>query len=183
LGPNSSWSQYLQIGGNGIDGSYAQIAATNGNLHLEGLNSGCPIYLNYYRGGGVICVGTMAVTGAITATTTVTAYYSDERLKTKINNIENALDKIDQLTGFVYVENELAKSFGFNNPEPQVALGAHDVKKVQPDAVKPAPFDTSRDGKSISGENYLTVQYERLVPLLVEGIKELRREIQKLKGQ
>ena len=125
----------------------------------------------------------MAVTGAITATTTVTAYYSDERLKTKINNIENALDKIDQLTGFVYVENELAKSFGFNNPEPQVALGAHDVKKVQPDAVKPAPFDTSRDGKSISGENYLTVQYERLVPLLVEGIKELRREIQKLKGQ
>ena len=52
-GPNTSWTQYLQIGGNGIDGSYAQIATTNGNLHLESLGSGYGIYLNYYRGGPV----------------------------------------------------------------------------------------------------------------------------------
>jgi len=183
FGPNSSWAQYLQIGGNGIDGSYAQIAASNGNLHLESLGAGYPIYLNYYRGGGVNVNGTLAVSGAITATTTVTAYYSDDRLKTQINTIKSALDKIDQLTGFIYVENDLARSFGFNNTDQQVALSAQAVRRVQPEAVKPAPFDTNRDGTSKSGENYLTIQYEKLIPLLVEGIKELRREINQLKGK
>lgn len=183
FGPNTSWGAYLKIGGNGIDGTTAQIAATNGNLHLEGLASGNPVYLNWYRGGGVNIVGTTAVTGAITATTTVTAYYSDERLKTRIGKIENALDKVDQLSGFLYVENDLAREFGFNNSEVQVALSAQDVKRIQPEAVKPAPFDTNRDGTSKSGENYLTVQYERLVPLLVEAIKELRQEVNSIKQQ
>jgi hypothetical protein len=183
FGPNSSWGAYLKIGGNGIDGTTAQIAATNGNLHLESLSGSYPIYLNWYRGGGVNIVGQTNVTGAITATTTVTAYYSDERLKTRIGKIENALDKVDQLSGFLYVENDLARELGFNNGEVQVALSAQDVKRIQPEAVKPAPFDTNRDGTSKSGENYLTVQYERLVPLLVEAIKELRQELNSIKQQ
>lgn len=181
FGPNSSWSAYFKVGGNGIDGTTAQIAATNGNLHLESLGASYPIYLNYYRNGGVNAYGFLNVTGAITATTTVTAYYSDERLKTKIGKIENALDKIDELSGFLYVENDLAKSFGFNNTEQQVALSAQTVKRVQPEAVALAPFDRDKDGNSKSGENYLTVQYERLVPLLVEGIKELRQELNIIK--
>lgn len=120
-------------------------------------------------------------------TNSITAYYSDERLKTKINTIENALDKIDELTGFLYVENDLARSFGFNNSSIQTALSAQDVKRVQPEVVKPAPFDIAQrdDGTeySRSGEDYLTVDYEKLIPLLVEGIKELRREINQLKGK
>jgi hypothetical protein len=126
-------------------------------------------------------------TGEGRFTNAITAYYSDERLKTKINTIENALDKIDQLTGFIYKENDLARSFGFNNPNTQVALSAQAVQIVQPEAVKPAPFDIAQrdDGTeySKSGENYLTVDYERLIPLLVEGIKELRKEINQLKGK
>ena len=61
-------------------------------------------------------------------------------------------------------------------------LIAQDVQAVQPQAVKPAPFDIAEDGTSKTGENYLTVQYEKLIPLLVEGIKELRAEIKALKG-
>lgn len=183
FGPNTSWGAYLKVGGNGIDGTTAQIAATNGNLHLEGLGSGNPVYLNWYRGGGVNIVGTTAVTGAITATTTVTAYYSDERLKTRISKIENALDKVDQLSGFLYVENDLARELGFNNTTQQVALSAQAVQRVQPEAVALAPFDRNPDGTSKSGENYLTVQYERLVPLLVEAIKELRQEVNSIKQQ
>ena len=123
--------------------------------------------------------------GQLRATNTIVAYYSDERLKTKVADIDNALDKIDQLSGFLYVENDLAKEAGFNNNETQVALSAQAVQRVQPEAVKPAPFDIAQntDGSeySKSGQNYLTVQYERLIPLLVEGIKELRREINQLK--
>lgn len=128
-------------------------------------------------------VGTAAsgTTGEIRATNAITAFYSDKRLKTEISKIENALDKIDQLSGVIYTQNKLAESFGYNNYEEQVGLYAQDVNKVQPQAVKPAPFDISEDGSSISGENYLTVQYEKLVPLLVEGIKELRRELNELK--
>lgn len=137
----------------------------------------------YVRGG--LGIGTTASTtaGQILCTNQIVAYYSDERLKTKINNIENALDKIDQLTGFLYVENDLAKSLGFNNPNVQVALSAQAVKRVQPEATALAPFDRADDGTSKSGENYLTVDYEKLIPLLVEGIKELRREINQLKGK
>jgi hypothetical protein len=132
---------------------------------------------------GVYSIVPLAVTGAITATTTVTAYYSDERLKTKISKIENALDKVDQLSGFLYVENDLARELGFNNTTQQVALSAQAVQRVQPEAVALAPFDRDVNGNSKSGENYLTVQYERLVPLLVEAIKELRQEVNTIKKQ
>jgi hypothetical protein len=132
---------------------------------------------------GIFSIVPLAVTGAITATTTVTAYYSDERLKTKIGKIENALDKVDQLSGFLYVENELARELGFNNTTQQVALSAQAVQRVQPEAVALAPFDRDVQGNSKSGENYLTVQYERLVPLLVEAIKELRQEVNTIKQQ
>ena len=55
-----------------------------------------------------------------------------------------------------------------------------EVNAVLPYAVKPAPFDT-KDGISKSGENYLTVQYEKLTPLLIEAIKELANELNALK--
>ena len=57
-------------------------------------------------------------------------------------------------------------------------LFAQDVQEVLPEAVHPAPFDVD-GGESISGENYLTIQYEKVVPLLVEAIKELRKKSKK----
>jgi len=121
--------------------------------------------------------------GQLLATNSITAYYSDERLKKDFRRIEKALDKIDQLTGYLYTQNELAEQFGYCNYEQQVGLKAGDVLKVQPEVVKLAPFDTAADGTSKTGENYLTVQYEKLIPLLVEGIKELRQEIKTIKGE
>jgi hypothetical protein len=119
--------------------------------------------------------------GALYSYNNITAFYSDNRLKNRIGNIESALDKVSQLNGFLYTQNELAESFGYNDKGTQVGVSAQEVQKVQPEAVKLAAFDVADDGTSKSGENYLTVQYDRLVPLLIEAIKELKAEIDELK--
>jgi hypothetical protein len=103
----------------------------------------------------------------------ITAYVSDERLKNNLGKIENALDKIEQLTGFYYELNDVAKSLGLESKGREVGVSAQKVQLVQPEAVAPAPVD----------ENYLTVRYERLVPLIIEAIKELKSEVEVLKGQ
>ena len=54
---------------------------------------------------------------------------------------------------------------------------AQQIQTHIPEIVAPAPFDVDKDGKSISGDNYLTVRYEKLIPVLVEAIKEQQREI------
>ena len=60
---------------------------------------------------------------------------------------------------------------------------AQQIQEVLPDVVKFAPFDRDENGNSISGENYLTVQYEKIVPLLIEAIKELSKEVNELKSK
>ena len=60
-----------------------------------------------------------------------------------------------------------------------MGVSAQQLQKVLPEAVKPAPFDLGENNKSISGENYLTVQYEKVVPLLIESIKDLTNLVYK----
>ena len=115
----------------------------------------------------------VTVTGNLSATGEVTAYASDERLKTIHGNIENPLDKIDKLNGFYYNWNETANKLGIKHTERKVGVSAQQVQKVLPEITPPAPID----------ENYLTVQYDKLVPLLIEGIKELRNENKELKQE
>jgi hypothetical protein len=120
-----------------------------------------------------IGVGTAASTtaGEIRATNNVTAYYSDDRLKTRLGNVESALDKVATLDAFYYEANEVAKSLGYK-PVREVGISAQQVQAVMPEVVAPAPID----------DKYLTVRYERLVPLLIAAIKELKAEVKELKG-
>jgi hypothetical protein len=115
---------------------------------------------------------TLQVIGTIGSTGDFTVYYSDDRLKTKTGRIENALEKVLSLEAFTYVPNELAKSFGFQDSRQRVGLSAQSVQKVLPEAVCPAPFDADNQ----SQQGYLTIQYEKIVPLLVEAIKELHEK-------
>lgn len=119
--------------------------------------------------------------GEIRAIGSVIAFYSDERLKENLQTISDPINKVEALTGLTYQANDLAVSLGYKR-ESQVGLLAQDVLKVLPEAVKIAPFDADENGNSKSGENYLTVQYEKLIPLLVEAIKALNKEVQELKG-
>ena len=131
-------------------------------------------------------VGTAAsgTAGEIRATNAITSFYSDERLKTDITEISGALDKVMQLRGVTFRANELAESFGYANNKEQVGVIAQDVEKVLPQIVVPAPFDIMQlqEGVEISrsGENYKTVHYEKLVPLLIQAIKEQQIMIEEL---
>ena len=121
--------------------------------------------------------------GAIYATGNITAFFSDKRLKTVSGKIENALDKVAKLSGVYYTFNDTAKSFGYDSDEEQVGVIAQEVEAVLPQIVKAAPFDLDENNNSKSGENYKTVQYDKLVPLLIEAINELRAEVKALKGE
>lgn len=127
-------------------------------------------------------VGTAApgVVGRIHASDDIVKFYSDRRLKTNVEPITNALEKVKSLNGVTYNANELAQQFGYTSQEKLVGLFADEVENVLPEAVKPAPFDTDENGQSKSGDHYKTVQYEKLIPLLVEAIKEQQKLIEHL---
>ena len=119
-------------------------------------------------------VGTSANPGGgqIFATSNITAYYSDDRLKTRLGNIENALEKLETLTGFYYEANETAQALGYE-PVREVGVSAQDVQKILPEIVKPAPIDAK----------YMTIHYEKLTPLVIEAVKELSAMVRELKAK
>ena len=119
-------------------------------------------------------IGTTAsgTTGEIRATNNITAYYSDDRLKTKHGNIEDALKKINTLNGFYYSANQTAQDLGYV-PKKEVGVSAQEVNAIMPEVISPAPID----------EQYMTVHYDRLVPLLIEGIKELTVKVRHLEKE
>jgi hypothetical protein len=120
-------------------------------------------------------VGTTAsgTSGEIRATNNITAYYSDERLKDFMGTIPDALEKINKLNGYYFKENELAKSLGYSNERLQIGVSAQEVEKILPEIVTEAPIDSK----------YKTVWYEKLVPLLIEAIKELTEKVKKLETE
>ena len=96
------------------------------------------------------------------------------------------MNKVLQLHGVTYNANAVAGSLGYTDTTEQVGLLAQDVQAVLPQVVVPAPFDiTVKDGKEVSksGEDYLTVKYEKIVALLVEAIKELNDKVESLESQ
>ena len=142
----------------------------------------------YYNGSvkGYTYSGGFRVTGHLLASQNVYAYYSDERLKAKDGVIEDALGMIGSLDTFYYYENDKAKELGHDNDRRQIGVSAQQVEAIMPEAVAPAPFDLQSDNKgnkwSKSGEDYLTVDYPRLVPLLIKGIQELEARVKELEN-
>jgi hypothetical protein len=154
-----------------ITGTANQVIANNstGNILLstpQNIGTGANFQINSL-GVGTAGSGTA---GEIRAVNNITAYYSDDRLKTRLGNIEGALDKVMSLNGFHYEANETAQALGYD-VKSEVGLSAQEVQAVLPEVVVPAPID----------EKYLTIHYERIIPLLVEAIKELKAEVDSLK--
>ena len=115
---------------------------------------------------------TLAVTGAITATGDVTAFStSDKNLKQNILNIDNSLEKVSKLNGVYYnwTKEALEKNKHLKDVK-EVGVIAQDVEEVLPEIVA-----TREDGTK-------AVKYERLCAILIESVKELKKEIEELKS-
>jgi hypothetical protein len=169
-----------------LTGTVNRITVTNGSGSIT-ISAPQDIATTSNPQFGSLGIGTAAsgTAGEIRATNQITSYYSDERLKEDIVEITDALEKVMALRGVTYKPNSIAESLGYKKQN-EVGVIAQDVEKVLPEAVKPAPFDImlfENTEISRSGENYKTVQYEKLVPLLIEAIKELNKEVQQLKGK
>ena len=148
-------------------GSYAQ----NGTMEFVHANSA-----SYGQGAAFKFYSTEAmafhVAGTGLFTGDITAFYSDMRLKTKLGDIENPIEKIQALSGFYYEPNEVAQSYGYEK-ERRLGLSAQEVKEVFPEAVSDAAI----------GDGYMSVDYAKLVPVLVEAIKEQQKQIDELKAR
>jgi hypothetical protein len=160
----------------------------NGGARIRNYDDGSG-YTGTGNGGYALQVGSISGTTA-TFTGDVTANTSDGRLKTNIVKIDSPLEKISKINGVYFNWNETAKELNEKDTTiREVGFIAQEVKEVLPEIVKRAAFDTIMDEsitdrvefKSKSGEEYLTIQYEKVVPLLVECIKELKNEIEELK--
>ena len=130
--------------------------------------------------GNALVEGTAYIFGGVESS------YSDERLKIFTSNITDSLKIINNLNGYYYEPNEKALEYGFKK-EKLIGLNAQEVNKFIPEIIKIAPFDRIKnsEGKNISksGENYLTICYERMSAVFVEAIKELTKEITELKNE
>ena len=126
----------------------------------------CTKTCNNMRIDGTLSVGgDTAVTGCITATQDVIAYYSsDKRLKNNLNTICNTQSIVNSLTGYSFDWNEESGREGHD-----LGVIAQDVQEVLPDIVH------ERDN------GYLAVDYIKLIPVLIEEVKRLNNEVEKLK--
>ena len=116
---------------------------------------------NGLTGGGTSGAVTVSMSGTysgnFTATQNITAY-SDERLKTNIETIPNALEKVNSLRGVTF-DKDGVRGLG---------VIAQEVEKILPEVV-------------IEGEEYKSVAYGNIVGVLIEAIKELTNEVEELK--
>jgi hypothetical protein len=107
---------------------------------------------------------------------------SDRRLKTNIVSIESPLDKLCQLNGTHYTLTTKSKTPDGNVTEiktEKYGVIAQDVEKVFPDMVMEKQVFNNAGDDTV----YKTVDYDQLIPVLIEAIKELRAEVETLKTE
>ena len=108
------------------------------------------------------------VTGTLNATSDVVAFYSsDERLKDNIKYIGKPLEKIEKIGGYTYDWNDKQDIYEVGSKD--VGVIAQEIEEVLPELV------VTRDN------GFKAVKYEKIVPLLIESIKELKKEVDDIK--
>tara|TARA_R100000808_G_C2155041_1_gene166734 strand:+ start:10661 stop:12040 length:1380 start_codon:yes stop_codon:yes gene_type:complete len=135
------------------------------------------IGLGHYGNADVLKVygDKVIATHDFNSTGNITAYYSsDERLKENITEIDSAVDKVKNIRGvnFDWVDKEIDRQGGEDGyfvRKNDVGVIAQEIEEVLPEVV------AERD------DGYKAVRYEKIIPLLIQAIKEQQIEIDKLK--
>jgi hypothetical protein len=142
---------------------------SNGGVSMDGTLVANSVQVGGgYNNSGVTIEsdGDIFMDGTLYADGNVIAYYSsDRKLKLNVNPIETPLDKILQIGGYSFDWDE-TKQKDFKGHD--VGVIAQEIQKVLPEVVQ-----EKKDG-------YLGVRYEKIVPLLIEGIKELSQKVDEL---
>jgi hypothetical protein len=119
--------------------------------------------------GGGTFTGGIAVQGAITATGDITAFEtSDRRLKEKIEPIVDALSKINKISGNTFDWKEGFDEIHSHSGK-DVGVIAQEIQEILPEIVVER------------STGYLAVQYEKIIALLIEAIKEQQKQIEEIK--
>lgn len=154
--PSTNWLIY---GSSGTEG----VVEIGRYLDFHGSNNSTEDYTVRLDGGAVGSTS-LKLTGHFTATGNVTAF-SDIRLKENVEYVQNALDKVHRLNGITFTRNDQQdKSTRY------VGLIAQEVLSAVPEAVRVADDE----------QKTLAVDYQGLVGVLVEAIKELNNRLIKL---
>ena len=90
---------------------------------------------------------------------------SDRNLKDNIQPIENSLEKIDKIGGYTFVWNDNQSTYKGKD----IGVVAQEIQEILPEIV------------ATRANGYLGVKYEKIVPLLIESIKELKKEVEDIK--
>ena len=166
--------------GNGATGTAVPVTSFTVEVYdtgIEILNTGAThIYdttasTTYQTGalivdGGVGVAGDVFTNGDISANGDIIAIASsDARLKDNLQVIPNALTKVDSISGYTFEWNEKSNKKGTS-----VGVIAQEIQEVLPEVVVE------------KGNGYLGVEYEKIIPLLIEAIKELKKEVEELKN-
>ena len=144
------------------------INLASSNLTIKSIVSDKDIIFQGNDGGSAITALTldMSAAGAATFNNDVTAF-SDKRLKTDVTDIENALEKVQQMQGVYYRRNDV------ENAKMQVGVLAQDMEKILPEVVLTA--DDEMQTKS--------VDYGKITSVLIEAVKELSAKVKELEGK
>ena len=148
----------------------------NNSTKFQTTNTGVSVTGNVIPSGNVsgsisshLTMAQVSSSGDVVADGDVIAYNSsDERLKDNIQVIEGSLDKIGGIRGVEFDWNDKSPGWAQERGH-DVGVIAQEVQKVVPEIV-------------VERKNgYLGVDYKRLVPLLIESVKELKQEVEDLK--
>jgi hypothetical protein len=168
----SSWGAFQSA--SAYSASAATVAITNANSAAGAFASA-----SAYSGSAVTTYAKLAaentftanqiISGSLTLTGDVVAYAtSDERLKDNIQLISNPIHKVQQLRGVEFDWND--KSI-FKAGKHDYGVIAQDVEKVLPELVKE------------SSTGYLAVDYDKMIGLLIEVVKEQEKRIKELENK
>lgn len=103
-------------------------------------------------------------------TSNVIGYASDKRLKTCVSNLVGILDTIKNIHGYRFTWDDNVPLLPMRGKD--IGLLAQELDDFK-ECIAPAPFDHREDGKSISGNSYVTIQYEKVHAIVIQGVHDI----------